>query len=68
MRAAVVDGVGRRRQDASMLIRVLERHAPSRLILPTAAVAVAVIFGLEFLVGFALGVALFELGSWLDHV
>lgn len=50
-----------------MLYRVLERHPPSRLILPPVVVVVYVIFGLPFAVAFALGATVLEAVQLLDR-
>lgn len=50
-----------------MLYRVLERYAPSRLILPSAGAVVVLIFGLSSAVIFAVAVVVHEAALWLDR-
>lgn len=50
-----------------MFFRVLERHAPSRLLTVLVAAPLTLTLGLKCGVTFLLGVASLELGYWLDN-
>lgn len=49
-----------------MLTRILERHAPSALLVELAVGVGTLIGGLEFAAFFILGVVILAMGQWLD--
>ena len=67
--AAVVglDGGPGKAEHGRMLYRVLEKHAPSRLLTATAAVGACVIGGLECGLSFFAAIVSLEAGQWLDR-
>lgn len=50
-----------------MFIRLLERHAPSLLLLELAVALLTFFGGLAFTAIFLAGVALYAAGTWLDN-